>query len=80
MQKSVRVSGRKLEIARLENFADDNVREAFRLQAHFNQGDFLFRSPRDGQELSASFARFPESFGLPWEAIVVTPTDDLSDS
>ena len=77
MQKSVRVSGRKLEIARLENFADDNVREAFRLQAHFNQGDFLFRSPRDGQELSASFARFPESFGLPWEAIVVTPTDDF---
>ena len=76
-QKTVRLADGKLEIARLENFAGDDVREAHRLQTQTNQDDFLFRSPRDGQELSASFARFPESFGRPWEAIVITPTDDF---
>ena len=76
-QKTVRLADGKLEIARLENFAGDDVREAYRLQTQTNQDDFLFRSPRDGQELSASFARFPESFGRPWEAIVITPTDDF---
>jgi hypothetical protein len=76
-QKGVRLADGKLEIARLENFADDDVREAYRLQTRTNENDFLLRSPRDGQELSASFARFPESFGRPWEAIVITPTDDF---
>jgi adenylate cyclase len=76
-QKSVRLVNGKLEIARLVNFADDDVREAHRLRAQSNQDDFLFRSPRDGQELSASFARFPETFGRPWQAIVITPTDDF---
>jgi adenylate cyclase len=76
-QKTVRLADGKLEITRLENFAGDDVREAYRLQTQTNQDDFLFRSPRDGQELSASFARFPESFGRPWEAIVITPTDDF---
>ena len=76
-QKSVRLSGGKLEVARLENFADDDVREAYRLQKDTDQNDFLFHSPRDGQELSASFARFPENFARPWEAVVITPTDDF---
>ena len=76
-QKSVRLSDGKLEVARLENFADDDVREAYRLQKDKDQNDFLFHSPRDGQELSASFARFPENFARPWEAVVITPTDDF---
>jgi adenylate cyclase len=76
-QKGVRLADGKLEVARLENFADDDVREADRLQTQTNQNDFLLRSPRDAQELSGSFARFPESFGRPWEAIVITPTDDF---
>lgn len=76
-QKSVRLSNGKLEVARLENIADDDVREAYRLQKQTNQDDFLFRSPRNGQELSASFARFPENFARPWEAVVITPTDDF---
>ena len=76
-QKGVYMANGKLEVARLENIADDDVREAYRLRTQTNQDDFLFRSPRDGQELSASFARFPESFGHPWEAIVITPTDDF---
>jgi adenylate cyclase len=53
------------------------VREAYRLQTQTNQDNFLFVSPRTGEELSASFTRFPESFGHPWEAIVLTPTDDF---
>lgn len=76
-QKSVRLSNGKLEVARLENIADDDVREAYRLHKQTNQDDFLFRSPRNGQELSASFARFPENFARPWEAVVITPTDDF---
>jgi adenylate cyclase len=76
-QKGVSTANGKLEVARLENVADDDVREAHRLRTQTNQDDFLFRSPRDGQELSASFARFPGSFGHPWEAIVITPTDDF---
>jgi class 3 adenylate cyclase/ABC-type nitrate/sulfonate/bicarbonate transport system substrate-binding protein len=67
----------KLQIARLENVADEDVREAYRLQTQTNQDNFLFVSPRTGEELSASFTRFPESFGHPWEAIVLTPTDDF---
>jgi adenylate cyclase len=76
-QKSVRLSNGKLEVARLENFADDDVREAYRLQKDTDQNDFLFNSPRDGQELSASFARFPDNFAHPWEAVVITPTADF---
>jgi adenylate cyclase len=76
-KKSVRSVGGKLQITRLDNFDDDDVREAYRLRMHGNQDEFLFWSPRDGQELSASFLRFPETFGRPWEAIVVTPTDDF---
>src|SRR5262249_51659286 len=76
-KKNVRMAEGKLEVARLKNFEDGNVREAYRLQMETNQDDFHFHSPHDGQELSVSFARFPESFGRPWEAIVITPTDDF---
>ena len=76
-QKGVQVVGGKLDIARLQNIDDADVREAYRLQTQKNQNEFLFPSPRDGQELSASFALFPESFGRPWEAVILTPTDDF---
>ncbi|HTP84886.1 MAG TPA: ABC transporter substrate-binding protein [Alphaproteobacteria bacterium] len=76
-EETVRMVDGKLQVARLENIADDDVREAYRLQTQTNQDDFLFRSPRGGQELSASFVRFPESFGRPWEAVIITPTDDF---
>jgi class 3 adenylate cyclase/ABC-type nitrate/sulfonate/bicarbonate transport system substrate-binding protein len=76
-EKGVRLSGGNLEVARLENIADEDVREAYRLQTQTNRDDFLFSSPRNGQELSASFARFPESFGRPWESIIITPTNDF---
>jgi adenylate cyclase len=76
-QKSVRAVDGRLEVARLDNIDDENAREAYRLQRQSNEGKFLFRSPHDWQEWSASFARFPVNFGRHWEAIVLTPTDDF---
>ena len=76
-QKSVRAADGRLEVAKLNNIADDDVREAYRLHSETNQNDFLFRSPLTGAELSASFTRIPESFGQPWEVINLTPTDDF---
>ena len=76
-QKSVRTVDGRLEVARLDNIDDEDAREAYRLHKQTNEDNFLFRSPRDGQELSASFARFPISFGHLWEAIILTPADDF---
>src|SRR5262245_43819976 len=36
----------EVQVARLENIADDDVREAYRLQSQTNHDNFLFRSPR----------------------------------
>jgi class 3 adenylate cyclase/ABC-type nitrate/sulfonate/bicarbonate transport system substrate-binding protein len=76
--EGVRMADGKLEVARLDTIADDDAREAYRLQSQTSQDDFVFRSSRDGRELIASFGRFPESFGRPWEAVVLTPTDDFT--
>jgi class 3 adenylate cyclase/ABC-type nitrate/sulfonate/bicarbonate transport system substrate-binding protein len=76
-KKSVRMDGGRLEIARLDDIAVDNVREAYRLQSQTNRDDFFFRSPLNGEEISASFARYPGSFGQPWEVVVLTPTSDF---
>jgi len=79
-QKSVRTVDGRLEVARLDNIDDEDAREAYRLHKQTNEDNFLFRSPRDGQELSASFARFPMSFGHLWEAIILTPANDFERS
>jgi class 3 adenylate cyclase/ABC-type nitrate/sulfonate/bicarbonate transport system substrate-binding protein len=76
-QKSVRMVDGRLQVAKLDNIADDDVREAYRLHSQTNQSDFLFRSPMTEAELSASFTRIPESFGRPWEVINLTPTGDF---
>src|SRR5262249_25407579 len=73
----VRMIDGHLQIARLANVGDEDIREAYLLQTQTKQDEFVFGSPRDGQELSASFARFPEAFGHPWQSIVLTPTDDF---
>jgi class 3 adenylate cyclase len=77
LRKVVGMHDNRVEIAGLGTIADENVREAYRLQSERKSDDFLFRSPKDGEEISASFTRFPGSFGKPWEAIVLTPTDDF---
>lgn len=77
LRKVLRISNDRIELAKLDTIADENVREAYRLQSETNSDDFFFRSPQDGQEISASFTRFPGSFGQPWEIVVLTPTDDF---
>jgi class 3 adenylate cyclase/ABC-type nitrate/sulfonate/bicarbonate transport system substrate-binding protein len=76
-QKSVQMVDARLQVAKLDSIADDDVREAHRLHSQTNQSDFLFRSPLSGAESSASFTRIPESFGRPWEVINLTPTGDF---
>ena len=76
-EKGVRLADGRLELARLGNIADDDVREAYRLQVQTGHDDFMFNSPRNGQELNASFTRFPDSFGRPWESVILTPTGDF---
>ncbi len=76
-KKSVRLENGRLELARLDTIADDNVRDAHRLQSETNSDSFFFNSPQNGEEISASFTRFPGSFGQPWEIIILTPTDDF---
>jgi class 3 adenylate cyclase/ABC-type nitrate/sulfonate/bicarbonate transport system substrate-binding protein len=77
LKKSVRLENGRLELTRLDTIADDNVREAYRLQSETNNDDFFFRSPQSGEEISVSFTRFPGSFGQPWEIVILTPTDDF---
>jgi hypothetical protein len=70
------VDGR-LEVARLEDIANDEVREAYRVEAQTGQDEFVFRSPRNGREINASFTKVPDIFGHPWESVILTPTDDF---
>jgi adenylate cyclase len=76
-QSAVRTVAGRLEVAKLNDIADDNVRAAYHLHGERMEDNFLFRSPVDGQEWSALFADFPADFKLPWQAIVLTPTDDF---
>ena len=48
LKKSVRVENDRLELTKLDTIADENVREAYRLQRETNSDDFFFNSPRDG--------------------------------
>jgi class 3 adenylate cyclase len=73
----VRTVDGRLEVANLDNIANPNVREAYRQQVRTNQDQFLLRSPVNGEELSASFIRFPGSLGQRWEVVTLTPTDDF---
>src|SRR5262249_21161616 len=75
--KGVRMIDGHLQIARLQNMADEDVREAYRLQTQTGRDNIVFASPRNGQEISASFSPFPDRFGRPWEAVILTPTDDF---
>ncbi len=46
--KSVQMVDGRLQVAKLDNIADDDVREAYRLHSQTSQSDFLFRSPLSG--------------------------------
>jgi adenylate cyclase len=75
--EGIRLTDGRLEVARLENLDDDDVREAYRLHVQTKQDDILFASRRDGREIVASFSPVPHGFGAPWEAVILTPTDDF---
>ena len=77
LRKALQINNDRPELATLATIADDNVREAHRIQSETNSDDFFFNSPKNGEEISASFTRFPGSFGQPWEIITLTPTDDF---
>jgi adenylate cyclase len=76
-QQSVRAVDGRLEVARLDNIADDNVRTAYRHHVQTKQDNFLFRSPLTGEEMSASFTKVPESFSRSWSVVNLTPTSDF---
>ena len=76
-KQSVQAVNGKVEVARLDNISDINVREAFRRYVETNQDDFLFRSPLSGEEMSASFTKVPDSFLKSWIVVNVTPTNDF---
>jgi len=75
--KQVRSVDGRPAVARVTDIADDDLREAYRRRSQFMGDSFVFRSPASGQELSASFDRFPEGFPRPWEIVILTPTDDF---
>ncbi len=75
--KQVQKIDGKLAVARVADIADDDLREAYRRRTQLMGDNFLFRSALTGKELSASFDKFPEGFPRPWEAVILTPTDDF---
>jgi class 3 adenylate cyclase len=76
-EKEVRTVGDHLEVVTLDTITDPNLRAAYRQHLQTKEDDFLFYSPGEGHEYSASFASFPGDFGLPWEVIILTPTKDF---
>jgi adenylate cyclase len=77
LRKVVQKQDGRTEFARLDTIADENVREAYRLNRETDSDDFLFRSLENGEEISAAFSRLPISLGKPWEVVILTPTDDF---
>ncbi|HMK68503.1 MAG TPA: adenylate/guanylate cyclase domain-containing protein, partial [Stellaceae bacterium] len=67
----------KLEVARLDTIDDLDVRQAYQIHVQTGRDEFVFRSLPSGREIAASFTRFPNSFGRPREALILTPTDDF---
>jgi class 3 adenylate cyclase/ABC-type nitrate/sulfonate/bicarbonate transport system substrate-binding protein len=76
-QKGVRLEHGLLKIASVTDIDDSNVREAYRQHSRIGAESFVFRSPSNGEEFIAAFAKFPGGFGQPWQVITLTPIDDF---
>jgi class 3 adenylate cyclase/ABC-type nitrate/sulfonate/bicarbonate transport system substrate-binding protein len=76
-QKGVRMENGVLKIATVTDIDDPNVREAYRQHSILGTESFVFRSPVNGDDLIAAFAKFPGGFGQPWQVITLTPIDDF---
>jgi class 3 adenylate cyclase/ABC-type nitrate/sulfonate/bicarbonate transport system substrate-binding protein len=76
-QKGVHVENGVLAIASLDDIDDPEVREAHQQHARVGTDGFIFQSPRNGEDMIAAFANFPDGFGQAWQVITVTPIDDF---
>ena len=76
-EHSVKSIDGRLTVATLDNISDPNVRAANGIRAETGRSHFLFNSPVNGDEISASFVKFPDSFGKPWQTVTLTPTNDF---
>ncbi len=76
-RRAVRTVHDHLEVATLDDLPDADVRAAYRQHLHTKKENFVFDSPETGKELSVSFTPFPGEMGLPWETMILTPTDDF---
>jgi class 3 adenylate cyclase/ABC-type nitrate/sulfonate/bicarbonate transport system substrate-binding protein len=76
-QKGVRLENGLLKIATVTDIDDPDVREAYRQHSLVDEESFVFRSPANGDDLIAAFAKFPSGFGQPWQVITLTPIDDF---
>src|SRR5271163_1229947 len=76
-QKGVRLDNGLLKVATVTDIDDPDVREAYRQHSIVDAESFVFRSPVNGDDLIAAFAKFPGGFGQPWQVITLTPIDDF---
>jgi class 3 adenylate cyclase len=76
-ERSLRSVHDHLEIATLGNIPDADVRTAVAERRRRGADDFVFASPVDGARINASFTRFPNNFGQPWEIVILTPVKDF---
>jgi adenylate cyclase len=76
-QKEVRTVHDHLIVATLSTIFDTTVRAAYRQYLQTKTDSFIFKSSEADHEYSASFTSFPESFSLPWQVIILTPTKDF---
>jgi class 3 adenylate cyclase/ABC-type nitrate/sulfonate/bicarbonate transport system substrate-binding protein len=76
-QKGIHLENGLLKIATVTDIDDPNVREAYRQHSLVDAESFVFRSPVNGDDLIAAFAKFPGGFGQPWQVITLTPIDDF---
>jgi class 3 adenylate cyclase/ABC-type nitrate/sulfonate/bicarbonate transport system substrate-binding protein len=76
-QKGIHLENGLLKIATVTDIDDPNVREAYRQHSLVDAESFVFRSPVNGDELIAAFAKFPGGFGQPWQVVTLTPIDDF---
>ena len=76
-EHGVQMIGGQLTVATIEGTLDPNLKKANLTRTQTSKNSFLFESPANGDEISATFTEFPGDFGKPWEAIVLTPTRDF---
>jgi class 3 adenylate cyclase len=76
-RRAVRTIHDHLEVATLYDIPDADVRAAYQRHLQTEKDDFVFLSPESGKEFSVSFTPFPADMGLPWETIILAPTDDF---